>query len=333
MTLLSRILVAGVLCNSFLGGGGDGGGSGPAPAPSPTPAPAPAPDPANPNPTPPPANQPPAYTSPYREGLNDDGTFKEGWTQKLEKDFPRLANRLMEFKDERSAFASLDSALGLIGKKAPEIGPPKAGASDEAIKAYRDAVGIPGDAGGYGLAEALKGVAGFTADDAQLGAYQDLFHANHVPKEVAVALATKFAENAVAQTAGALDGFEKKIESMTAEADKTFRAEWGTEYENRLNANKDYIQTLGLDMEDPGVRLALSIPAVVKAFDVQRRELRGEAQLDGKLQNSNSGTMSPRQQAQQIMRENPNYRSDPTLYQRVIDLQNLQAQQDKRSKK
>lgn len=273
-------------------------------------------------------NTPAAYTSPFAAGLNPDGTYREGWTQQLaDQGLTRLANRLVTFKNEGDALRSLDHALGLIGKR-PEIGPPKAGAAEQDVIAYREAAGVPNDAKGYELDKVFKPEV-IEGQGQAIGEFAQIMHEGHVPKEVAEKLAGKYSELIQGQHDAGLAKFEEYLGKSFTETDAIFQKEWGDEHAGRLQANKDYAATLGLDMNDKMVRAALSMPWVIRALDSSRRALRGALPGDGKETNL-GGTHSARQQAQEIMAQNPGWKKDPALVQKVNQLYSLDAQASKR---
>ena len=200
--------------------------------------------------------------------MQQDGSFKEGWTSALAEKFPRLANTAMRYKTEGDFLQGIDNALGLIGKKTAGVSYPKAGATPEEIAAFRAEAGVPGRAEEY----------------------------NIKPEQLP-------------------EGIQK---------------EWGVSYDERLGANRDFI-TARLspeDLADPALNYALSHPAIVRMVDEARRSTR-ETPLPGTGASVASGSMSPRQQAVDIMKGNPQWRNDPELARRVNDLYAQQAASDK----
>jgi hypothetical protein len=85
-------------------------------------------------------------------------------------------------------------------------------------------------------------------------------------------------------------------------------------------------------MADPALKLALSHPAIVRIVDEARRAGR-EAPLPGANNSTAVGSMTPRQQALEIMKSNPGFQRDKALSAKVNDLYNQEAQARKRQGK
>jgi hypothetical protein len=261
--------------------------------------------------------------------MNPDGTFKEGWTQALQdKGLTRLANKAVLVKNETDLLTSLDHALGLVGKR-PEVGPPKPGASVEDIASYRNSVGIPADPDGYELNKFIPD--GFVAGP-EMAEYAKLMHENHVPKEVAQKLAERYGNSTAEGQNKMIEEFNGAMTKRASESEARFKAEWGEHYETRFNDNNDFIKSrTDLDLKDPSVQMALSIPGIVNIIDMARMSLR-EGTLPGE-KTTLVGTQSARQQAQEIISKNPNWERDPAVHKRVMELYAVDAQRSKRQGK
>lgn len=271
-----------------------------------------------------PSGQPTGYNSPLAAGLNADGTYKEGWTQAIaDMGLTRLANRLASSKTEGDALRSLDHALGLVGKKV-EPGPPKADASPQDIQAYREAVGIPLEASGY---ELEKGIPADHEAGKHMPDFAKIMHEGHVPKEVAGKLMAKYAEMAAEQSAAAAGHMDTSINELAGKCKEAMEKKWGAEHDSRHQANKEFVSTLGLDMNDPMVKIALSQPFVIEALDSQRRNIRG--QLPGQKNENHQSTTSPRQEANEYMRENPDWKKVPEKHAHVQKLYQMERARKK----
>lgn len=260
---------------------------------------------------------------------NPDGKFQEGWTEHLRQaGFERLATKAAMAPDEPTFFRTLDETLAFVGKKAaPSY--PGADASDAEISAYRNSAGVPDSPESYNLKpESLP--EGIQWDESLAGEFSKLFHEHHVPQKTAQALIARHLETQTALGSHIAQAQAQRLQSLSEESSSTFKKEWGDQYETRLEANRAFITTRlpEADLSDPALAVALSHPQIVRIVDEARRALR-EAPLPGVSAALQSGTLSPRQQAQEIIKANPRFDRDPALVKRVNDLYALEAAQDK----
>jgi len=302
--------------------------------PTPTPAPVAAPAPflggGTPAPaagTPPPAGTPTRF---FGDHIQKDGTFAEGWTESLRTaGFERLATKAALAKDETTLFKVLDDTLGYVGKKTG-ISYPKPGATDEDISLYRKDAGVPDSPDAYELKPATLPPGVEWSDETAKG-YAEIMHRHHVPQAAAQELLQRHMESVAAQAGAATDQFNSRVVSFIQASEQTYKSEWGKDYETRLEANRAYVQTRfePEELADPILQAALSHPKIVRLIDDSRRNLR-EAPLPGVGAEAASGSMSPRQQGEAIMRANPQWQRDPALAARVQELYALEANQQKR---
>jgi hypothetical protein len=273
----------------------------------------------------PPADLPSTFFGQHIAG--PDGKFQEGWTESLRKaGFERLATKAAFAPDEPTLFRTLDEAIGMLGKKsAPAY--PSADANDADIAAFRKSAGIPDTPEAYSLKpENLP--EGITLDDAATKDLADLFHQHHIPEKTAQALVAKHLEALTTTTAQHTAQIQQRLATLSTESDATFRKEWGEHYDARLQANRDFVSSrlTPEDIADPALATALSHPQIVRIIDEARRALR-ESPLPGVSEASSMGSLSPQQQAFEIMKANPNWQQDPQLHKRVTDLYKLEAAQ------
>jgi hypothetical protein len=287
-----------------------------------------------------PANVPPATPAPatpavtpaptskqfFAEGISKNGQFAEGWTQQLQDlGFERLANKAALAKDEPTLFKSLDDALGLIGKKAG-VSYPKEGADEAAIMAFRADAGVPESPAGYDI-KPTELPEGITWDDATAAAYAEAMHKHHIPAAAAKELVNAHLAQLQTQMQAAQQEYVQQLTQKVETCEKTFREEWGRDYDTRLESNRAYIQS----RFTPEELADLSNPAVVRIIDEARIGLR-EAPLPGVGREITTGTHSPRQQALELMKANPRWERDPDLVKRINSLHALENAQQKRKK-
>lgn len=262
--------------------------------------------------------------------VQKDGAFVEGWTSAIAEKHPALANQLMRYKTEGDAFAGLESLVKLVGKKTAGVAYPKAGASAEEIAAFRADAGVPGRAEEYNL-KPEKLPEGIGWDDETGKQFAELMHAHHIPAGAAKALVEAHLENVAKQGQTMAQAQAAKLGEMVQKATAEFQKEWGVEFQNRFDANNDFVAARipAEDLKDPALQMALSHPAIVRMIDEARRASR-EAPLPGANSTVATGSMNPRQQAKEIISANPNWRKDPDLARRVNDLYAQEAQAEKR---
>jgi hypothetical protein len=266
----------------------------------------------------------------FGDVVGEDGAFKEGWTQQLADKFPRLANTAQRYKTEGDFLQGIDNALGLIGKKQTGASYPKADSAPEDIAAFREAAGVPSDPAEYQLKpETLPD--GLAWDEATGAKFAELMHQHHIPAAAAKALVAAHLETVAAQQQGATQQITGQLGELVQKTTAEMRKEWGAGFQDRLDANNDFIAArLGPDeLANPAIQMALSHPSIVRLVDEARRASR-EAPLPGANASTAVGSMSPRQQGLEIMKANPNWRSNPELARRVSDLYAQDAAAQKR---
>jgi hypothetical protein len=282
------------------------------------------------------ASAPPAAarTNFFGDHIQKDGQFQEGWTENLRAaGFERLATKAALAKDEATLLRTLDETIGFVGKRTTGVSYPKPGASDADISAFRHEAGVPDSPEAYELKPSQL-PPGVEWDDAAMSGYAEIFHEHHVPKAAAQALLAKHLEQVGAQAGAAGEQLEAKISDFAQQSEATYQKEWGEAYETRLESNKTFVQSRFSpdELSDPAIKAALSHPKIVRLVDEARRSLR-EGPLPGVGSEILSGSHSPRQQAQEIMRANPGWERQPDLARRVNDLYAMDAAQSARGRR
>lgn len=274
-------------------------------------------------------NTPPSslFASDFRD---EQGNLKEGWSEVFEKKgFTRLANKAATHKTEDDFLKSLDHMAQFVGKKTAFL-PPNDKSTPEEIAAYREQQGVPAEAKEYAFKPA-KLPDGIDWDPAAASKAEEILHKHHIPKAAAQELADYYGDVLLDTQVKAKTNFETNVSMKAAECEKTFKDEWGAAYQSRFEANRDFAKVLfGDELTDPIMQAALARPSVVRLIDQARRDLRGG--LPGAQADTAGGSASPGQQAQAIMKANPNWSTDPADHRRITDLFNLQAQIDSRRK-
>jgi len=266
----------------------------------------------------------------FRDDYATEGKFKEGWSKALEDaGFQRLASRAMTAKDEASLFRMLDDAIGHASGK--RVTRPTEGAADQDVQDFRRLVGAPNAPEEYGF-KPPKVPDGLEWDDESAAAFQQLAHKHHVPAEFMKEASEFYLGVAQKQQQQAQTRMAAKIDELAAASEKRFRKEKGDDYEGFLGANRDFITARKLDLGDPILKAALSHPDIVALVDEARRASR-EAPIPGIDKEVFNGSGSAKQQAQAIMRQDPNWKRDPVKAARVKDLYAQDAAREKRTRR
>ncbi len=262
----------------------------------------------------------------FSDRVTKDGTFVEGWTQSLSVNHPALANQLMRYKTEGDAFIGLENLVKMVGQKASGISYPKAGATDDAVAAYRKDAGVPGRAEEYML-KPDQLPEGMAWDEATGKTFSALMHAHHIPESAAKALVGAHLEMVASQATGAATATQAKLDAMVMATTGELQKEWGVGFRDRVEANTDFVNARlsKEDMADPALRMALSHPGIVRIIDEARRAGR-ELPLPGANNTTATGSMTPRMQAMEIMKSNPGWQRDTALSARVSDLYKQESQ-------
>jgi hypothetical protein len=269
----------------------------------------------------------------FSDRVAKDGSFVEGWTSSLADKHPALANQMMRYKTESDAFTGLENLVKTVGRKAAGVSYPKEGATPEEVAAFRTDAGVPGRAEEYML-KPEKLPDGVTWNDATSKQFSDIMHAHHIPAGAAKALVAAHLETSSGHAKAAADAAQARLVEMVGRTTKELQQEWGVDFQNRVDVNNDFIgaRLSAEDMADPALKLALSHPAIVRIVDEARRAGR-EATLPGANNSVAVGSMTPRQQAMEIMKSNPSWRRDTVLAGRVNDLYKQESQAMKRQGK
>lgn len=262
---------------------------------------------------------PPAPSVPrfFRDEYSTDGRFNEGWSGKFaEMGFTRLASKAATAKDEATLFRMLDDTIGHASKRAP--GRPGERASEQEVNDYRRLTGAPEASGEYAfLTEGLP--EGAQRDDMLAGKLEEVLHKHHAPRELAGDLSALYLEALGSMKQRGTEVLEARIGELEAGTTRALREEYGEDFDRMNAATKEFLASHEVDVTDPLMRYALLHPQMARIVNEAR--LAGkERSLPGVGKAVFSGSGSPREQAQQIMREDPQWRKNAAKFQRVREL-------------
>lgn len=184
-----------------------------------------------------------------------DGSFTEGWIDRLGDEFSDSREQLEKFKtlpDVLKSYSYLEKKIGAKG-----VILPTEKSTPEEVSAYRRAMGIPDTVEGYEL-KPEKLPEGMTWNDEVGRQFAEIAHEHGVPAKAMRALAERFATWQEGTLKAAMDDHQAQVQRGTEQLQR----EWGGRFEANINKAVTVANRIGLDPRSPG----LSDPAVVKAL-------------------------------------------------------------------
>lgn len=186
--------------------------------------------------------------------VKDDGSFSEGWIDKLPDEVADYKSSIKNFKSVPDLVKALGNANALIGKK---LGVPSEKSSPEEVAAFRRSLGIPESIDEYKFApDALP--EGMTWDDNNVKNYAEIAHKHNIPPAAMKALVTEHAKMEHFK----MQGIQAQIEKQHVEAVNTLKKEWGNEFEKNIGLAKQAAKIAGVNANSQG----FADPEVVRGF-------------------------------------------------------------------
>lgn len=259
----------------------------------------------------PPAATPGDGSAPEFSFAKPDGSFSEGWLDKLPEEFNDAKPTLSKYQSLQELAKAHYHLQKKIGN--PGIQLPTEKSTPEEVAAFRKAIGVPEAADKYELLpEQLP--EGVTVNQDLLKPYAEIAHKHNIP---ATAMKELVAEN-IKQAAMANGAAAEMVQQRIAEGEKTLREKFGGEFDSRVNQAKRAAGAVGLDLKSPG----LTDPAVVIAL-AQLGDMMSEDKLKA---GDSSAPLTGKYRAQDIMtnKDNPLYQKyqdgDPEVAEMVSRL-------------
>jgi len=189
--------------------------------------------------------------------VNDDGTFREGWLERLPEGFEETKATLASFRDLPSMVKTLHHQRQMLGKKANAVAIPTEKSSPEEVAEFRKRMGVPETADGYKI-KPEKLPEGIEWNDELARPYLEVAHKYHIPEAALreLAAADVQRESLRSQTMAAMA--EKELQ----EGERVLRRTYGQDYERKIERAVQAARKVGLDPHSPGLR----DPNVVKAL-------------------------------------------------------------------
>lgn len=188
-----------------------------------------------------------APSGPYAKLFGEDGTIAPNAGDAYKDEWPEHAEFLARFagKDLKAVLDSHKSLASQVGKAGSMAVLPGKNASKEDIAAYREKMGVPGEATEYGLSTKPADFEGEW--NGEFGAaLEAILHEGHVPKAVAEKLAARYHE----EQGRMMESFQR-AETEAAEAEeRELREMWGDEYDVELSRAQKIAKGFGFNLDD-----------------------------------------------------------------------------------
>lgn len=258
-----------------------------------------------------------AAPAPYEGVFDESGNFVEGWAEKAPEGYGEFAAKVGPMPNLWELSKSYAHAQSKIGANTVVI--PGEGATDEQLSEFRTALGVPAEAGGYGLDKAPEGLPEGMEWDTEFGAtVQDWAHRNHVPQAALAELVEMQLGQEVVRGQGAEAAYTEQLKAW----DDELRQEWGASYPTNKQNVETAIVKLGGNAADP----VWQNPEVRKVLsEVGQRVLGAQTHgLDAPAGGVNP--LGPREQAKALARE-PDFATNPAKQAKAQELYNQDAKQ------
>jgi len=218
--------------------------------------------------------------------VKDDGSFSEGWIDKLPDEVADYKSSIKNFKSVPDLVKALGNANALIGKK---LGVPSEKSSPEEVAAFRRSLGVPDSIDEYKFApDALP--EGMTWDDNNVKNYAEIAHKHNIPPSAMKALVTEHAKMEHFK----MQGMQAQIEKQHVEAVNTLKKEWGGEFDKNIGLAKQAAKLAGVNANSQG----FADPEVVRGF-VRLSQMMSEDKVGRSM--SGSEFMTGQARAKDIM--------------------------------
>lgn len=218
--------------------------------------------------------------------VKDDGSFSEGWIDKLPDEVADYKSSIKNFKSVPDLVKALGNANALIGKK---LGVPSEKSSPEEVAAFRRSLGVPDTIDEYKFApDALP--EGMTWDDNNVKNYAEIAHKHNIPPSAMKALVTEHAKMEHFK----MQGMQAQIEKQHVEAVNTLKKEWGGEFDKNIGLAKQAAKIAGVNANSQG----FADPEVVRGF-VRLSQMMSEDKVGRSM--SGSEFMTGQARAKDIM--------------------------------
>lgn len=218
-----------------------------------------------------------------------DGTFRDGWLDRLPQEFQQDAPTLSRFKSFNDLAKSYLSSRKMMGDMAdavriPKVPPPNASKESldnyrKQLTEYRKAIGVPESPDGYKIEPPAKLPDGVQWDKNVAAAFSALAHKHNIPSSAVQEMIAFDIQRQAAMTQRFSKSVSEKIESGRHE----LQQEWKGDFETNIGLAKEAARASGIkDIEqDPGftspgmVKFAAWVGKILQ----EDRSIRGDSQI------------------------------------------------------
>lgn len=210
-----------------------------------------------------------------------DGMLNRNWRDEYAGDDDKFKSTLERFNTPADMGSAYREAQGLIRSGSSRT-PPAEGASDEDVKAFREANGIPLEASGY-MDNLPDGLVIGDDDREVMGDFMGVLHGMNVDPKVGHAVIDWYNQFAEQQQ----DDLASMDSEHHQETEDLLRQSWGGDYRANINLIGSLIEsTFGaehkeviLNARDPDGRAIMNIPGVLEGLAELSRKVNPVAQL------------------------------------------------------
>jgi hypothetical protein len=176
--------------------------------------------------------------------VNDDGTFKEGWRDKLIPADVHTRNKMIfsGMNNVNDLINQIDNQALTISRQGKGIFPPTQDSSEHEVKAFYKAIGVPDTPDGYTL-NIPDDVKHYYQDEESMNEARSILHGlNLTPKQFAGVMeldAQRMRKSEEMMKADPMEFYEHALDLampiMAQEAEKELRLKWGQAYDTRMH--------------------------------------------------------------------------------------------------
>lgn len=210
-----------------------------------------------------------------------DGMTNRNWRDEYAGDDDKFKSTLERFSTPADMGSAYREAQGLI-RSGQASAPPAEGASEEDVKAFREANGIPLEASGY-MDNLPDGLVIGEEDREIMGDFMGVLHGMNVDPKVGHAVIDWYNQFAEQQQ----DDLAENDTVHHQETEDQLRQTWGPDYRANINLvgslidstfGKEFKQVI-LNARDPDGRAIMNIPGILEGLAELSRKVNPIAQL------------------------------------------------------
>jgi len=186
----------------------------------------------------------------FTQLLGEDGSFVEGFAEKLPENLRDKADHFSKFKTPEQIMESNYNLQQLLGKKSEAVVIPKEGDPQEVWDTYRAKLGIPTDPSGYGIEKPETLPEGVEWDEEDIGKFTELAHEMGLTPQQAQKLVEFDLSRNEALVGEIRQGVQDRMEQNFMQEKQSLESKWGDQFEANLVKAEKGAKLLGYSRED-----------------------------------------------------------------------------------